>query len=238
VSGICFEVLGNTSCTTPCCHEEECPAGFGCLQKGAGRYCLPGRLFGPGYTLDRPTGVACADAPNSCKSGLCEQRGDGGSLCRGTCCTDGQCLAAPCRWSRAGQVLRTFCDPLGILMGQGRTGDPCRDETDCHSGVCVAPGRCADLCCRTAECVGGTVCGFVGGIGDSVVRACVPSGGGGTASGQECLEDADCTSGNCIEGTCREVCCLDQHCAGGDACRPRPGIEPFLATVCVPPDSP
>lgn len=224
-------------CATPCCHEEECPDGFGCLQAGAGRYCLPSRIFPPEYTFTAPTGDDCGPADAACKSGICETTTEG-DRCRGTCCTDNECLAAPCHWSLAGSSLRTFCDPAGLLGDGLHTGQPCSSELNCWSGVCAqnqAGGyQCADLCCGPADCGGGTVCGLVGGLGGSVVRACVDAPRGDAAEGTPCTSDGECASGNCIEDRCRRLCCLDADCASPERCLPRV-YEGVLVPVCVDP---
>jgi len=239
VTGICLEVnVGGRPaavCTQPCCHEESCPIGFGCQQLQASRYCLPARIYPAGTTFSTRTGDPCTSA-GQCRSGICDQSA---GFCRGTCCTDAECLAAPCHWSLTGSSLRTFCDPLAILGGDGRTGQACFSENDCRSGICVPypdGARCADLCCSTRTCGGGTVCGLVQGIGPSYVRGCVAASGGATPNGGSCSVDGDCIDNNCIEGTCRGLCCTDTDCLGGDVCRPRITTEGVVATFCVAPE--
>lgn len=226
-------------CVTPCCHEEECPYGFGCLQLGAGRYCLPSRIFPAGYSFTALTGTSCGAGGNHCKSGICDTTND---LCRGTCCTDGDCWAAPCHWSMTGSVLRTFCDPAALLSGEGRTGDLCYSEYDCWAGVCVPNVQtgyyqCADLCCSPGQCPSGTTCGPVAGpTYDSVVRACIPIPVGDSPDGVTCSSDAQCASGLCIEERCRSVCCLDNNCLSPLRCLPRTSPEGVLVPVCVDPE--
>ena len=239
LTGICLEVnVGGRPaavCTEPCCHEESCPLGFGCQQLQASRYCLPARIYPAGFSFTTRTGDPCTSA-GQCRSGICDISA---GFCRGTCCTDAECLAAPCHWSLTGSSLRTFCDPLAILGGDGRTGQGCFSENDCRSGICVPyPGgaRCADLCCSTRTCTGGSVCGLVQGIGPSYVRGCVDASGGATPNGGSCSVDGDCIDNNCIDGTCRGLCCTDSDCLGGNVCRPRVTTEGVIATFCVAPE--
>jgi hypothetical protein len=226
-------------CAAPCCHEEECPVGFGCLQAGAGRYCLPSRIFPASFTFDRDTGEPCNDNPNACRSGICDSRAN---LCRGTCCTDDECISAPCHWSATGSSLRLWCDPLGLLSDFGVTGDSCTSEFSCLHGICAQSGsppsfRCAAPCCGNGDCPGGTMCGLVAGIGGAVVRACVENPTGSAADGTPCSDDGEsCAGGHCIEGACRRVCCTDADCGGGgQRCLPRT-YEDVLVPVCTRPD--
>ena len=227
-----------TMCATPCCHEEECPYGFGCLQAGAGRYCLPARIFpdGRGYTLTSPTGESCGYRNNACKSGICETSND---LCRGTCCTDRDCGAAPCSWSTTGSSSqRTFCDPLGLLRSP--VGSGCLNQFDCSTGVCVevspGVGQCASLCCTSSDCAGGTGCGLVGNPNGDVVRACVPLTTGDASDGEACSDDGEsCASGHCVEGHCRRLCCTDSNCTLPERCLPRDSNEGVMTPVCIRP---
>lgn len=237
-SGIClsFEVGGDpvAVCTEPCCHEETCPYAFGCLQLAAGRYCLPSRIFPPGYTFTQPTGTSCGVDGNACKSGICDSSAD---LCRGTCCTDSDCDLAICHWVFTNPSHRTYCDPVATALTYDlRTGQPCSNPMDCRSGVCInvsGAGQCADLCCSPSTCPGATTCGLVEGDGPSYVRACVPLPTGDIGEGLPCDDDGEsCGTGNCFEGVCRRLCCLDSDCPSG-RCLPRLSSEGVLAPVCI-----
>ncbi len=226
-----------TMCATPCCHEEECPYGFGCLQAGAGRYCLPARIFpdGRGYTLTSPTGESCGYLNNACKSGICETSND---MCRGTCCTDSDCGRAPCSWSTTGSSQRTFCDPLGLLRDP--VGSGCTSQWDCSTGVCVqvspGVGQCASLCCTSFDCPGELGCGLVGNPGGDVVRACVALPTGDKSDGEACSDDGEsCASGHCVEGHCRSLCCTDSNCTLPERCLPRDSNEGVMTPVCIRP---
>ena len=224
-------------CAAPCCHENECLFGFGCLQAGAGRYCLPSRIFPEGYTFTGATGASCGLTGNACKSGLCDS---GRDECLGSCCTDAECVAFPCHWSSTGTTLRTFCDRAGLLWDYPH-GWSCTDGMECHSGVCaqISPGvgQCAALCCTSSACPEGTGCGLVGGFGGAVVRACVPLTTGDQPNGAVCSDNGEsCTSGHCVENSCRQLCCTDDNCVSPERCLPRETSEGILAPVCTPPD--
>ena len=228
-------------CAEPCCHENECPFGFGCLQGGAGRYCLPSRIFPAGYTFTGATGESCGVTGDACKSGLC----DGGrDECLGSCCTDDECVAFPCHWSQTGSTQRTFCDRnvfFDPYFEDLAHGAGCVDGRQCHSGVCAETspgvGQCAALCCSTSACPAGTGCGLVGGLGGAVTRACVPLTTGSSPNGSACSDDGEsCLSGHCVENACRQLCCTDADCTSPERCLPRTTSEDVLAPVCTPPD--
>ncbi len=237
-SAACLEMttsLGDVAvCGTPCCHEAECPGGFGCLQAGGGTYCLPARIF-PGATFTGCVGDHCATA-GFCKSDLCDGRVD---FCRGSCCTDGDCSATPCHWTSVPSGMRAYCNPLGLLGGGA--GTPCFSEVDCWSGVCTpSPSAgtavCADLCCGASDCGFGLVCGLIAGPRGTVARACVEAPGAGTGgTGVACGADGDCANFLCIDGRCTTPCCLDRDCTVGDRCLPRRTPEGVVTTVCAPP---
>ncbi len=239
-TGICLGVavagVEHSVCTEPCCHEAECPLGFGCLRLGAGRWCLPSRIYPPGYSFTSPTGASCGIGGNACQSGICEASND---LCRGTCCTDADCGVAPCHWTVTGASQSLYCDPLALLNGFGRTGDPCFIETDCQHGICVpSPVSgyvCAEPCCGPHDCTPNTTCGLVQGVGGSLARACVPQPPGPLANGEACSDTGEsCVGGHCIDGMCRTACCLDSDCATTDACRPAYTPEGVVGMFCMP----
>lgn len=240
-SGICL-LFATTSgdravCASPCCHEEECPAGFGCVLPGGsvGSFCVPARVF-PGATFSGVTGSTCGTA-GYCKSDLCD-----GSVgrCRGSCCTDADCGATHCYWTPTRSSMRAWCNPISLLGAGYWTGVPCASEFDCRSGICAQSGLdsgfyCADMCCSSAECPGGTTCGLVAGIGGAVARACVQRAAEGSGgAGDSCTIDEDCDRRICIDGACRAICCQDTNCARGERCLPRDTLDGAFAPVCVP----
>ncbi|MEE2786461.1 MAG: hypothetical protein VX589_03915 [Myxococcota bacterium] len=239
-SGICIDVAVDNQqsavCAQLCCSENDCPLGFGCRDTAGVRFCLPSRLYPPGYTFNARAGQSCGIGGTACQSGECSIAQD---RCLSLCCNDGDCGARSCVWTPTTNGLRAFCArplPLG-----GRTGTPCDDELACRSGVCIiAPtnissGRCADFCCTSRECPQGYLCGqTIDSLGGQVVSVCVPSAGGVTMDGAECNTDDTCASGHCIEGRCRSACCRDVDCQGEQRCRPRRKAQAFVR-VCVPP---
>lgn len=237
-TGICLGIavagLEHSVCTEPCCHEAECPRGFGCLRLGAGRWCLPSRIYPAGYTFTSGVGESCGFGGNECQSGICESSND---MCRGTCCTNSDCGVAPCHWSATGSTQTLFCDPLGILNGLGGTGDPCFVESDCWNGICVpSPSggfQCAEPCCSPLDCTFDTTCGLILGRGGSLAKACVPQPPGGLGDGLACSDNGEsCSGGHCIDGECRTACCLASNCDPGELCRPARTPEGAVATFC------
>ena len=240
-SRLCLDVAvegqNHTVCAEVCCSEFDCPLGFGCRYTNGVRVCLPSRIYPPGYSFDAASGQPCGPGARACQSGLCNL---GTNQCLGVCCTADDCGGLDCQFRQVGQSTQAICDrpfPLG-----GATGQPCGSEFDCRSGVCVPipggvggqPGQCADLCCRNFDCIAGTFCGQVLGLGGGIVSACVPAEGGENALGEPCPNDERCTSGHCIEGACRSPCCEHGDCPNGERCLPRPNGEGSFVRACVP----
>ncbi len=243
-SDICIDVTVNrvqhAICASLCCSEHDCPVGFGCLYLAGARFCMPARIYPPGFDFTASVGQPCGAGGNACRSGLCDVRRD---QCLGACCTDQDCLGGVCRWQLAGQSNRAICDRVPIAFG--RTGDGCFNELDCTSGVCVAnpqampggvPGVCADFCCVHADCPGATGCGQVIGPAGNVISACVPMPRGATPVGGACGVDEGCQTGLCVEAVCSEPCCADVHCpVDGERCLPRFNNEGTIIRVCAQP---
>lgn len=239
-SGLClgFAVGGAESavCARPCCQEAlDCPRGFGCLQLGGASYCLPSTVFPPGFDFDGPVGSACSSG-GDCQSDICDlERG-----CRGSCCTDADCTTT-CRFLAAGSRYRTYCDSLGLLASPD--GAFCGSEFDCASGICLPDaaspfgGVCTSLCCRSAQCGAGRVCGLVAGPGGGIARACVPANAGTLSDGEACTADAECLSDQCVGGACRSVCCRAEDCGRALRCMPEETTFGVTTLFCVPPPS-
>lgn len=220
-------------CSKTCCHEAlDCPPGFGCLQLGGGTYCLPANIFPLGITFGGAVGQACS-AGGQCQSDICDvERG-----CRGSCCTDADCTTT-CRFIGAGSRYRTYCDSIGLVLGGD--GAPCSaGEIDCASGICLPDaaspfgGFCSSLCCRSAQCGGGRICGLIAGVGGSVARACVPATAGTVPDGRTCASDAECINDQCVNGVCRSVCCGDADCSPLQYCAPLDTAFGIRTTFCI-----
>ncbi len=243
-SDICLDVTVNrvqhTVCAALCCSEHDCPVGFGCLYLAGARFCMPARIYPPGFDFTASAGQRCGAGGNACRSGLCDV---GRDECLGACCTDQDCRGGVCRWQIAGQSNRAICDRVPIAFG--RTGDGCGNELDCTSGVCVPspnaqpgglPGVCGDLCCTHADCPAPYGCGQVRGPRGNVVSACVPMLRGQVQEGGACGADEACQTGLCVEGACAEPCCADVHCPpAGQACLPRFNDEGTIIRICAEP---
>jgi hypothetical protein len=107
-------------------------------------------------------------------------------------------------------------------------GQSCAVDTDCRSGLCdTASAACADTCCSTkqssAECAGGTTCGFgnfpgVATFDHSFTPLC--GSFGTTTNGGTCQSSSECQGGLCTNGgvpfgyACQDPCRSSDDCTG------------------------
>ncbi|GMV44262.1 MAG: hypothetical protein AMXMBFR64_59780 [Myxococcales bacterium] len=107
----------------------------------------------------------------------------------------------------------------GIGCGKGEFGDPCAQNTDCCSGICVETNEgaiCTEECVET--CVEGFVCKAVLNFYPDLVFACVPNI---SRLCQPCKEDFQCSGGRCVEYEDGKFCvtsCETEECPAGYTC--------------------
>lgn len=245
-SNLCLGLGGVGFCTQPCCREDDCPPGFGCLYASAagGGACMPAERFPSNFTT--PAGGACGAGFNDCRTGLCLS-----GRCQDACCSDANCDGFTCVvLPTSGGSAAAICDIPNLLGGPA--GSICFGDLDCENRVCLIHpdatpdnvfGYCADTCCTHADCAAygpGFGCGLTGFFDERqqlsfTINACAFLPFGDRADGEVCARDADCQSGACMEGQCRQPCCNDRTC-GNLRCLPRVNTENVLQRVCVPPD--
>ncbi|HEY5923243.1 MAG TPA: hypothetical protein VIV11_16300 [Kofleriaceae bacterium] len=147
-----------------------------------------------------------------------------------------------------GAELARNCDGLPVIdPGQGLLGAPCKDPSDCASGICGMsespvpfPGVSGFLmgvnvclgCSPQQNCSTGSVCGV--GEASSPVRAqetvCIPFNE--KQLGESCFWFNECASNYCTGGVC-STCKDNAQCAGGEQCGE--GWDAvFSAWVCSP----
>lgn len=125
----------------------------------------------------------------------------------------------------------------GDAKPPGQLGDPCGENTDCESGLCVEDywsGVCTQTC--VTECPKGWACKQVVGQGADVVFACVPNT---VDLCKPCTTDKQCggEEDRCIldetgSGYCGAACDVDNECPESFGCD-MPGEGSFKAQ-CVP----
>ncbi|MFT7624861.1 MAG: hypothetical protein ACI9WU_004052, partial [Myxococcota bacterium] len=114
-------------------------------------------------------------------------------------------------------------------------GDPCNEDADCESGICVlTPGSGGPKFCRPAcdpaadSCSPGFECAALGPLGG----ACVPAADAPpplvddpapapTHEGGACSSGADCTTSMCFGGVCTRACNVvsPSQCAAEEGCQ-------------------
>jgi len=158
-----------------------------------------------------PIGSRC-DGDDDCESGLCRVVPDPSSLfgassaCVGCDPTAAACGAGEvCGIFEPSSFVRTMV-PACVPDAGDATGERCRLDTECASGICSggvcstcdANRPCTDGTCRLAYVNGPTMC----------------SGG---ARGEPCAIDTDCTSARC-EGDPRKQCEDGRSCGSPETC--------------------
>lgn len=250
-------VQGNTGgpfCTR-LCSGGDCPSGWACIgvnsNRGTVNLCLPSAEGGG----DASFGERCDSGPE-CASGLCVtdgQRAFCTELCMDNdgCPGEATCVSIP----NGGGA----CVPSGGVSS-GRFGDPCDNESQCESELCVSDGMnvyCSEYCTRDGECPTGAACyALENGGGACIIEESLPTEPAPEPTqgfNESCDENEDCVSELCVnDGTrtfCSEYCSDSEPCpdgagcveltSGGGACLPGAGTSTpsgcAVDTDCVEP---
>lgn len=233
----CAELIGGRGCLPGCAENDDCPAGYYCLESR----CTPGGarcdscvVVGcPGDQRCNQLTGQCADRAGRC--GNCREDVDcapglscapvgfsrnclepcGDGCPEGFDCTDGACVPAagfcdPCGGGCVGE--RPVCDFFTAECVQCAAGTPCAEGTVCDEGTCVEPAP-------GVECLSGLDCR------DEARPYCAEEEQLCVA----CRNDADCDVGAaCVDGACADADPCDRvTCQDGAAC---------ADGVCVGPD--
>jgi hypothetical protein len=170
---------------------------------------------------DRPVGAACVSGTD-CVSGTCADQVasfDSDGICSSCAsdsdCTGGDICGAVTPAATHLDLYRGCVAPAGKQLA-----DRCTADDDCDTGVCHR-GICS-TCRDDSGCTGGASCAQRDQADRSDELAfwvapyqCDPLGGG-AATGNPCLDDADCASGSCAGAGELRVCELDGRRCGGD----------------------
>jgi len=232
---VCGDTSAGRVCTRPCdplrpltsCARAEDPFGGSTevVMPNPG-LCVPtsgceGTCLGLG-TGDLGLEEACTDDAQ-CATGACIDPGDGERRCLQRCQGDaGQCASDEVCAAAVGAC--GACVDESLVNGIRGFGEPCGDDGDCGSGLCLGD-VCSRACTGDVDCSGTFHC---------VSSECRPGPAGD--SGDRCSRDADCLgSRECVgdpsicalscEGECSEegFSCAEGHCVPdltvlGEAC--------------------
>jgi len=185
---------------------DDCPSGFGCFaySNADGGACLP--------TGDAKKGLGedCT-GQDQCETNLCYPSMTGGWQCRNPCQDDPDCPAGEECFFAPGYPTAA-CMPEALVPSyKVQDGDPCNEDADCESEVCVLnPGSGGPRFCRSAcdpaapACSVGFICAELGPKGG----ACVPAPETPTLAeeGEPCVSGSECLTDMCFGGICRRSC--------------------------------
>ncbi len=231
-------LLGPKYCTNPCFDGSDCPNGYGCMAVGGSQVCVKVEapctpqmasacIVPAACDTSSPTlavwgcTLACnsaADCPRraqgllpwTCNGGLCQRPSDvygplpGGDPAEYACNENSQPT--------------TLCNDAQHIDFNAFNIPPV-PFVDCNSPNATpgVPGdSCVDSCRYQGGCRFGFACVAVGGVGQSRIGLCLPSGAG--EIGAQCTIDAQCSYAYCVNGKCSRDCTADGLCPGGGSC--------------------
>ncbi len=228
VGTTCRDVLGEGRFCTQACDPLRpmtgCPPGMFCASAGdCEGYCAPGSAG------DGPSGSDC-ETDTDCATLFCADPGDGRRRCLSPCRGDsGMCLAGEACAAPAGAC--GGCVPAEIVVGARGLSEPCNEDSDCGSGMCLDDSGahyCTRTCSRDLDCGEGFHCRLA--EGDSGLCARGSRGGIGSA----CLHSEDCDDTLFCATRGEETWCT-AFCDGADDCPPDfDCVDAGGAQVCAP----
>ncbi len=158
-SGLC---AGGTTkrCVDTCCAPDECATGTTCRVSTVNAHAswVCGE---PNPAPAKDLKVQCS-ATSDCKNDNCVQPFSASPRCTPPCCSTKDCNALGftnnvCAYGLAGNDQLKWCyEPNNNGKAVGAT---CTDNSECGSRYCDSElGRCANVCCTTADCANGETC--------------------------------------------------------------------------------
>lgn len=145
-------VCANSVCQDTCCSDSNCPGNLSS--------CAYQAMLGSGwqtFTCANKSGANygefCGLDDSACKSDVCS------GLCSKPCCRVSDCggVFQKCWYSiypTSGDVVKSCMD--AVSPGTLDNGQPCVNDTDCKSSICVKPASstafCSDACCKSSDC--------------------------------------------------------------------------------------
>ena len=181
-----------------------CPSsGFCCSKSCVNGMCAGGA--GPDLAMPMQGSDLATQMPDLAMKACTPQGGDcaqAADCCNGLPCTAGKCQAGP---------------------QKKRFGEPCTDDTDCQTAICVGiqgvSGRfCSAACTKSTDCAA---------LSANPVYWCVAGGGGVSFCIRSCKAKAECTDignawscrqGKSIENVVQGLCGVFRSQAAGTPC--------------------
>lgn len=250
VGSLCIETLG-------CGEDGHCPKGSRCLFQPSSLDEATGAPTAPGDCSDGAGGSHCY-ADSDCDYGHCNSQVCSGGLVGDSCSFDSHCASGFCRTVESsvtsgscvsGEAAGACVDASDCREGlhctggrcfTGAAGQPCEDDAQCDSRVCMAgacqsrqsgaycetDGDCDDGFCVSSVCASGSKwapCSD-GGDCDSGLM-CTRNVCSDGALGMPCIEDAECSVLACVNGRCSDgsdgsPCDAPDECTSGRCADP------------------
>ncbi len=195
-------------CTGTCKEDEDCPGGMNCHyhSKEYGYQCRPLYVS----MLKRPSPKMKTFQPcnldDDCEGGLCLSYGGEARFCSEECTSNlisdscGSCGKCKEGGTAGGFKFEKYC----VHKGSVDTGGPCQSVMDCSSGACYDSYCTASCSSILTPCPSGFEC--MENVYQDGVKTCHDPNRFDMVNGEECSEDSQCASGNCIEFSDMKIC--------------------------------
>lgn len=185
--------------------------GSSCLVDSAcrGETCLRTSEFSEGYCTSEGCGPPGTSGSCDGEGGVCLGNSKGPNICLSECSGDGDCRSGYTCQTASSASGKQVCAPAGTdpddgyeVGGGPNTGQPCQQNSDCGSGVCMQSDGFEGGYCTEPDCGSG---GSGSCEGDAT---CLENDRGPNVCLVNCSEDSDCRGDyECIsDGDGNDVC--------------------------------
>jgi len=209
--------------------------GSSCLVDSAcrGETCLRTSEFSDGYCTTEGCGPPGTSGSCDGEGGVCVGNSTGPNICLSQCSGDGDCRAGYTCQTASSASGKQVCAPAGTdpddgyeVGGGPNTGQPCQQNSDCGSGVCMQSDGFEGGYCTEPDCGSG---GSGSCEGDAT---CLDNDRGPNVCLVNCSGDGGCRSGYTCESTGSDDVCVPEGSDPGSGYDVGSGWEGYTGDDC------